>query len=95
MSTDPDSKDLQIRSNPYVKRHGEGEFEIRDLLLRPWLPDWRHDLVTGCDYCDKVIKITLYAPLNCPEFAFAEARRVARREHLRSEHTTTKSKDKK
>jgi hypothetical protein len=87
MSADPDFKDRQINPNAIVQRVSDGEFYVRELLVRPWSgPDWNHTLQAECEYCHLQIQIILRAPCNVPEFIKVEARRLALIEHLRTEH---------
>ena len=87
MSATPDDKDRQINTNPIIYRRSDGEFHIKDLLIRPWAgPDCYHALSVECEYCHLEVKVILSAPVNVPEFVKDEARRLVVIEHLRSDH---------
>jgi hypothetical protein len=87
MNSDPSSEDRQINPKAAVERICEGEFFIRDLLVRPWAgPDWSHPLYIECEYCRREIKVLLKAPVNVPQFVKNEAKRLTLLEHLRTEH---------
>ena len=87
MSTEPSSEDRQINPNAVAERISEGDFYIRELLIRPWAgPDWSHTLSMECEYCHRKIKVLLKAPVNVPEFVKDEAKRLTLIELLRTEH---------
>jgi hypothetical protein len=92
VSSDPTPQDQKINPNPKIRRISEGQFHVSDLATSGAGAHTSHKLSVQCDYCHKFFWVFLWAPRNTPNYVNAEACRLAKIEHLRTEHPTPKKK---
>jgi len=92
MLSDPSSQERQINPEPIINRIGERQFAVFEISQMHWGgANINYALQAYCEYCHKDISVILSAPKDCQEFFKKEARRVALRQHLRTEHPTKKN----
>ena len=92
VSSDPTPQDQKINPNPKIRWISEGKFHVSDLATSGSGAHTSHELSVQCDYCHKIILVFLWAPRITPKYVQDEACRLAKIEHLRTEHPTPKKK---
>jgi len=82
-----DNKDYKFSCEPKIWLSGENEFSIKDLLYYSDGAFINAPRFFQCEYCHKKITVNILGLHNVPRYVEEEAFRLAKIQHLRTEHT--------